>query len=37
MESKNKFTQKDIDNRTSDRVCRDCGFQFLVTEKQKER
>lgn len=30
------FTQEQIDNRTSDYICFDCGLQFL-TEEQKKR
>ena len=32
----NVFTKEQIDNRTSDYACWDCGLQFL-TEKQKKR
>lgn len=31
-----KFTQEQIDNRTSDYVCFDCGSEFVENNKQKE-
>ncbi len=36
MENKTSFTQEQIDNRTSDYVCWDCGTQFLTAEQKKE-
>lgn len=30
-----KFTQEQVDNRTSDDICFDCGHEFL-TEKEKQ-
>lgn len=29
------FTQEEIDNRTSDFICWDCGLQFLQAEQKK--
>lgn len=31
-----KYTQKQIDRRTSDYICRDCGIGFLTEEQKKE-
>ena len=31
------FTQEEIDNRTSDFICWDCGLQFLQVEQKKRQ